>query len=382
MRNARFCPKGLCLRGLLFALALILLVSTVASGANSISGSVRNQSRGEPAAGDDVVLFRLEKPTQEEARVKTDAFGAFTFPVQHPDSAYLVRVFHQGVSYDQPASSGQTLSLDVFDAATHVPAIRGSIEILRTGTVGNLLHVSDMVEIRNESSPPLTQTGDHTFEVYLPANARMDSVLAAGPGKIAEMIFAEPVPGEAGHYVVRFPLRPGATKFAFNYDLPYTGHAAFQPKFAYPLQQLAVMIPPTMKFSSRSPAFLFLATGNTRYQVQAANHLRAGEGPGFELSGTGDLPPFGEQAHSQSFSQPPPFPNLTVSAPSPAVLPALAVLDSRSKPAQPPSQLLVLTGLTCVLLAASALLLWRARKPRNLSPAQTAAPHARHARRA
>ena len=148
----------------------------------------------------------------------------------------------------------------------------------------------------------MTQAGERTFEVYLPANAKIDSVLAAGPGKIGVIISVVPVPGEPGHYAVSFPLRPGATKFAFNYDLPYDGHAVFQTRRAYPLQQMAVMIPLTRKFSSRSPPFEVLATGNSNYQVQAAKQLEAGEGPGFEVSGTGALPPLEDQAKSQGRS--------------------------------------------------------------------------------
>src|SRR2546425_9967697 len=107
-------------------------------------------------------LFR-SMGMQEEGRAKTDSLGAFTLNVQHLGKPYLVRVFHQGVSYDQQASAGQALSIEVFDAAIHVQGITGTIEILRTGTVGNLLHVSDMVEIKNESSPPLTEAGGGPF---------------------------------------------------------------------------------------------------------------------------------------------------------------------------------------------------------------------------
>jgi hypothetical protein len=301
--------------------------------------------------------------------------------VQYPDKPYLVRVFHQGVSYDQQASVGDALSIQVFDAARRVRGVTGSIEILRTGTNGNLLHVSDLYDIRNESSPPLTQAGERTFEVYLPAKAKISSVLASGPEKVAVMISAAPVPGEPGHYAVSFPLRPGATKFAFNYDMPYDGHAAFQTRHAYPLRQLAVMIPPTMKFSSRSPAFEILTTGNSRYQVRAANQLKAGEGPAFEVSGTGTLPPLGDQAKSQARSHSPVPPNPTLSAPGRAALPSLASIDSRSKQTQPPSQSLVLDGVTSGLLAACALLVWRARKARNFSAAQTVAPRARQRNR-
>src|SRR5216684_5785080 len=223
MMNLRLHSERFCARRLLSALAVLACSSAAALGANNITGSVRNQSRGEPAAGDDVILTRLDKGMQEEARAKTDSQGAFNLNVQYPDKPYLVRVFHRGVSYDQQASVGQALIIQVFDTATHVQGITGTIEILRTGTVGNLLHVSDMVEIKNESSPPLTQAGERTFEIYLPASAKIDSVLAAGPEKMSMMISAALVPGQPGHYTVNFPLRPGATKFAFNYDLSYRG---------------------------------------------------------------------------------------------------------------------------------------------------------------
>jgi hypothetical protein len=381
MINLLHFVKGFCPRRMLSVLALLACFSTVALGANYITGSVRNQSRSEPAAGDEVILLRLDTGLQEEARANTDAQGAFTLNVQHPDKPYLVRVFHQGVSYDQQASAGQALSIQVFDATTQVQGITGTIEILRTGTVGDWLHVSDMVEIKNESSPPLTQAGERTFEMYLPANAKIDSVLAAGPGKLGAIISAARVPSEPGVYAVNFPLRPGATKFAFNYDLPYRGHAAFQTRHAYPLQQMAVMIPPTMKFSSRSPAFKILPIGNSRYQVQAANQLQAGEGPGFEISGTGALPPLGDQAKPQARSQSPAVPNRVVSTPGRGVLPSLANVDSRWKQTQPPSQSLVLGGVTSVLVAACVLLVWRARKARSFSAAQTVAPRPRQGNR-
>src|SRR6266700_1056412 len=363
MMNVRLCAKEFCMLGLLSVLALIACLPTAAQDANIIKGSVQNQSRGEPAVGADVLLVRMDRQTQEEARAKTDAHGTFTLNVQYPGKPYLVRAVHQGVSYDQQASAGDALSIQVFDAARRVRGITGTIEILRTGTNGKLLHVSDLVEI--------------TFEMYLPANARIDSVLAAGPGKMGMTISAAQVPGEPGHYTVSFPLRPGATKFAFNYDLPYGGHAAFHTRHAYPLRQLAVMIPPTMKFSSRSPAFEILATGNNRYQVQAINQLRAGEGPDFEIFGTGAVPPLADQAKTPARLPSPAAPNPIGSAPGRVALPHLATVDPRLKPAQPPSQSPVLLGMTSVFVVVCALLIWRARKAQSISAAQTVAARTR-----
>jgi len=370
-----------CVGKVLSFAVLLAFFATGVLGANNITGSVRNQTRGEPAVGDEVILVRLDRGMPEEARAKTDAQGKFSLNVSHPDKPHLVRVFHQGVSYDQRASASDVLFIQVFDAARRVRGLTGSIEILRAGTNGNLLHVADLVELKNESKPPLTQAGERTFQVYLPSDATIDSVLAAGPGETGGVISAAPVPGKTGNYTVNFPLRPGATKFAFNYDVPYHGHVTFHTRRAYSLQQLAVMIPPAMKFSSRSPAFGILATGNDRYQVQAANQLTAGEGPEFELSGTGALPPLGDQVNSQAPSQSPAAPNSIRAAPARAGLPSVANIDSHLKPTLPPSQSVVLAGVTSVLLAACALLVWRGRKRRNLSAAQIVAPQARQRQR-
>jgi hypothetical protein len=341
---------------------LLATFSIAALGASDITGNVHNQSRNQPAADEEVILLRLEHGLQAESHGKTSAQGTFILRARYPGKLYLVRVLHQGVAYERRASAGDVLSIQVFDSTPNVRGVTASIEILRAGTAGNLLHVSDMYELKNESNPPMTQAGDRTFEAYLPPNAKLDSVLAAGPEKIGVLISAESIPGEPGHYTVNFPLRPGATKFAFNYDLPYDGHAEFKTRLAYRLQQLAVMIPPTMKFSPDSPVFELLATGRSDYQVQTANRLEAGEGPGFEVSGTGILPPLGDQAKSKpsSLASVPLSP--AVSGPIPAALPSFARVGSRLDPAQPASQSLLLVGLTAMLLGTCTVLIWRVRK--------------------
>jgi hypothetical protein len=299
------------------AAAILANWTAPALAADAIAGVVHNRTAGGPAAGDDVLLLSLDRGTPEEARTRTDAQGTFTLKGAHPDRSYLVRVIHQNVIYDQQASPGNALSVDVFDAAAKVQGLSGSIEVIRIGTVGDHLHVSDMIEIENGSKPPLTQAGERTFEVYLPAHAKLSSLLAADSKDIALMISAVPVPGEPGHYTVNFPLRPGATRFAFNYDLPYDGHVTFHPKSIYPLQQLAVMFPLAMTFTSpsRSHAFQILPVGNVGYRVEAVNQVNAGEGPEFEISGMGAFPSIQPQTQAQTHVLPkPPDSALTASA--------------------------------------------------------------------
>jgi len=344
-------------------------------GAASTRGSVQNLTRGQPAAGDEVLLIRLDQGFDRgtepgtEAQTQTDAQGGFVFQVRSPDKPYLVRVVHQGVPYDQKASAGDNLSIAVFDAAPKVPAITGSVEILRVGTriAANqeFLHVSAMYEIRNESTPPMTQAGASTFDVYLAANAKIDSVLAAAPShnqeaaheKIGLMISALPVAGEPGHYTVDFPLRPGATRFAFNYDVPYPGRATLQTRREYGFQQFAVMIPSSMRFWSPSSAFQKLPTGDNQYQVRAVMGVKAGDGPAFEVSGNGALPSL--QAKNQAPARAPVLPSST----TPNLARALPAPPPRSESTSREPQALwpwqALTGglaLACILLVVLLLL--------------------------
>jgi hypothetical protein len=333
---------------LLLAFALLAGYANRAAAAEQVMGSVDDLSRGQPAVGDSVLLFRLDRQAQQEGLTTTDGEGKFTLALQHPNGRYLVRVVHHGLPYDYEGLSGHAMLLHVFDSSPSVSRIVGSVEILSAVTRGDLLHVSDMYEIRNESNPPLTLWGGRTFEVQLPASAGLDSVLAAGEGITGMVISATPVPGKAGHYAVSFPLRPGATKFAFNYDIPYRGRAAFRTWRLYPFQQFAVVIPSSMKFSSPSPAFQILATGESAHQVQAVNQIKAGEGPDFELSGTGPSPLL--QQKSSTVAVPATLPDPVISNSNAVARMSLSRAGSRSGDRRSP--LKALLALACAFLAA------------------------------
>jgi len=277
---------------------VLLLVSVACLGvsAESIHGVVLNRTSGRNAQGDQVMLLSADNPNREMARTQVDGDGLFTFAVPSGAKQYLVRVIHQGVSYQQPVPANRQLSMEVFDSSAKVTSVTGNIEILRVGVNGSLLHVSDMIEVENDSRPPRTQAGFRTFEVFLPGQSVITSVLAASPGGSATHISATPVAGDSGHWAVNFPLKPGATHFAFNYDLPFEARVQFHPQNLYPTKQLAVMIPPSMKFVSKGGSFQPVAAGNPRYQVEAAVKVAAGNGPAFEI--VNDAAPTSAQSHS------------------------------------------------------------------------------------
>jgi cell division septation protein DedD len=360
--------------------AMLFCLSPISFAADLISGTVRNGTSGQPATGDDVVLLRLDRSPHEEARTKIDAHGGFSFDLPDAGHPHIVRVTHQGVNYDKPITAGGAISIDVFDATAKAQGVTGSIEIIRAGTRGSALHVSDMIEIRNASNPPVTQAGARSFEVYLPAAATIDSVLAAGPENITTSISATPVAGDPGHYAVNFPVVPGATKFAFNYDLPYEGHAKFRARTIYPFQQLAVMIPPTMTFASRSSAFQPLPVGADRYHVEAVENVKAGTGLEFEISGSGELPAAQVQSHATSNPPvaPAKAPATAISQDTPQTPSAVPIAAPDPKIAAGTSTAWwwVLGAATGLGLAAWILLVWRYQHMRDPARSVGAQPHA------
>jgi len=63
-------------------LSMVLFIGfSSAALASNITGLVRNQSRGQPAAGDEVILIRLDQGMQQEEHTRTNAHGAFSLNV-------------------------------------------------------------------------------------------------------------------------------------------------------------------------------------------------------------------------------------------------------------------------------------------------------------
>jgi hypothetical protein len=278
-------------------IVILLLFPALPDPGETITGTVRNGTMGASEKGDEVILLRMPQ-MQEEARTITNSRGQFALNVAASGFPHVIRVVHQGIPYDQRASAGASLNIAVYDSAPTVPGVSGVAEIIRMDTRGKVLHVSEMYEIRNESRPARTQVSERTLEIDLPPGAAIQSTRAAGPSLLVESVFAVPVQGESGHYALRFPLRPGETRFFVNYDLPYRGRLVFQPRLNYAVQQLAIMFPETMTFES--PAGYHPILSETGFQVQALNGVGAGDAPSFELSGEGVLPPLSEAGRTQA----------------------------------------------------------------------------------
>lgn len=262
-----------------------------ASAADTITGTVHNQSTGQAAVGDDVILLRLGQGMQEEARTRTDDHGAFTLSATVPDALYIVRVMHQAVNYDQTIRGKAPLEIKVFDAVDKIPGLNGNMGIAQVESDGKNLKVTEMYSIRNMSSPPVTQAGARNFEITLPPKAVLDSVDAKSGEGVWVKVPPAPDKGRSDRLLLGFPLRPGDTLFKYSYHLPVRGATLLHLRLSYPIQRFAVLHAPSLKFKESKPGtFKAAGVANGVEINEAAVEPVVGDVPVFEVSGVGAAP--------------------------------------------------------------------------------------------
>jgi hypothetical protein len=273
---------------ILLSLTFALLVAPYALAA-TITGTVTNGTNNKPSAGDDVILVSLQQRMQETARTKTDAHGKYSIDVPDP-GMHLIRVDHQKASYFQPAPPNTaTVDVQVFDVAATVPGITTEANVLRIETDPQGLHVTQSYFVKNDSTPPRTQFSSHSYEIYLPPDAKIEGAAAMGPGGMP--VASSPAPmGEKGHYAYLFPLRPGETQFQVTYSLPYSGSAKFTPKLADAADNVVIMVPKSMTFTPDASTRYQPINDDINAQTFVAKSVSPAQALGFSVSGSGALP--------------------------------------------------------------------------------------------
>jgi hypothetical protein len=282
------------------AVALICCFCAISVfAADAVTGKVRNHTINKPAAGDEVILLRLENGMEQESTTRTDAEGSFVLPMGAVNAKHVIRVWHEGVNYDQSLNGTGPLEIAVFDSVPRVRDLQGKIGIVQVESDGAILKVTEMYAIDNQSVPQVTQSRADNFEISLSPNATIDAVAARKDGGVWVNITPIPIPGHQAGYAVDFPIRPGGTQFKFIYHLPYEGPATLHLRPPYPVRSFAVMHPQSLTFKSSVPA-AFTSPGVMQgLQVeQAVARPLVREIPAFEISAMGILPPATQAAGS------------------------------------------------------------------------------------
>jgi hypothetical protein len=338
---------------------VVAVLSASELRADNVKGTVHNQTTKTPAAGDVVILLRLGNGMEEEARTKTDAQGAFSLAGQSAGAAYVVRVLHEGVNYDQTVMGTAPLEINVFDVVSKIKGLSGGIGMAQMESDGKILKVTEMYAITNSSNPPRTQSGPHNFEISLPEKSALDLVEARRSEGVWIKTPPVAMPGQPGRYAINFPIRPGDTLFKYTYHLPYSGPTRFHLRLPYPIQKFAVMHPPSISFRPlQQGAFVNPGMTNGLEIEKVVNEPLMGNVPAFEVSGVGlaSAPPAIAQTAPDPQVSAPPVPT---SVPPGNRRGGLATTSE-----SPKKTLWLLLAVGCSILAAGVLAVWKMRRER------------------
>lgn len=280
-----------------FAFVLIVIsVCSLAAAASTIRGVVRNGTTNKPSAGDVVVLKKIAAGMEEVGRTKTNSKGEFSFNVpagqQQP---YLLWVQHQEVTYTKLAMPGSgSVPVQVFDASPTVSDIRMSehMMVLQTNAGGDALDVDTLFTLDNRSSPPQTKNGQHTFDIYLPDNAKVEEATAQTAGNMALKTSVVPT-DEKNKFFFGYPLRPGKTQFHLKYSVPYSGKLSLDPRVTLPTDNMLVVVPASINFSPADPS-IYASRTDPQIPKNVSLYVASGVTPqsklAFQVQGTGELP--------------------------------------------------------------------------------------------
>jgi hypothetical protein len=97
-----------------------------------------------------------------------------------------------------------------------------------------------------------------------------------------------------GHYAFSFPIRPNegdsGTRFQLTYHVPYSGSYKFAPRLMQGTDNLAIMLPKSMKLEPGAGTNFTTVPDNVSAQTFLMRGVKAGQPLEFTVSGTGAFP--------------------------------------------------------------------------------------------
>jgi len=261
--------------------------------AGTIHGTVTNGTNGKLSSGDKVSLLSLSAALDEVGTAKTDAQGRFTL-ITPTEAPYLVRVEHEKGAYFKNVPPGTTeIAITVYDVAAKVEGVSTEADVMRIEADNGQLKITENYFVKNVSSPPRTQSSEHTYEVVLPPDATLEGAATVGPSGMPTAATPDPVQPK-GHYAFTFPIRPNdgenGTRFQLSYHVPYSGNYKFSPKLMEAADNVAIMVPKSMKFEPGTGAFYQPVPDDTTGQTYLIRGVKPGQSLDFTVSGTGAFP--------------------------------------------------------------------------------------------
>ena len=220
-----------------------LILAAGGADATTVTGTVKNGTTGHNLIDADVSL--VDPSTGMKSEQTTKVFdGRFSFENVEP-GMYLVQSSYQGVMYRHSvqAAGNDPLEVDilVYDAADSWSGVSVVVPHFTATRQGDHLVIERVYDIYNESTPPVTITGeDNYFRFPVPADMHeFHGLYASFEGIPVER---QPVEmADKSALRVDYPIRPGLTRIAMSYEVGYHNSAyAFTENLLYDIDEFTV----------------------------------------------------------------------------------------------------------------------------------------------
>ena len=285
------------------AAVFCFLLSGVFARAVTISGTVTDKTTNTPSAGDKVELIDVQAGMAVVGSTTTNAKGKYSLN-KTGSGPNLVRVTHQGGQYFIAApEGGEPGDIPVYDVAAHVDGISIEADVIEVETANGQAQVTERYFVHNTAQPAHTQYNPSKgFEVVLPADAVLDSAAARRPTGLPTATNLKPGNGN-GHFQFDFPIQPDEgekdTLFQLSYHVAYSGTYTFHPQIQLPADNVAVLLPLSVKFKAESGAGYQSVQQDPGIQTMLAKNVTPGKPLDFTISGTGSMPREQQGAQAQ-----------------------------------------------------------------------------------
>lgn len=271
-------------------LSFAFFAALIATGAGTVTGTVRNGTTGKLASGVDMILIQLQGGMQPIANTKTDANGRYVFDNPNIGAApMLLRAVYRGVLYHEPLTPGKTtVDVQVFEPTDKAGSFAVTAHAIILQPKGSDLVIAEEYNIENKTQPPVAYyRSDGSFLFSLPEGAKLSDVSAVSAAGMP--VIQNPIDKEKNQKAISYAFRPGDSGVRVAYQVPYPGN---QTKLTfvspYPARRLAVFAPPTVQVSGDG---LSSAGQEQGFNVYMRESVAANTPMQVSISGTAPPPP-------------------------------------------------------------------------------------------
>lgn len=194
----------------------------------AIDGIVLNGTTGKPQAGVTVTIIKIGQGMETVGSVTTDAQGKFNYapPVEGPR---LLQAQYQGANYNRmlpPTMPGKDVQLEVFESSKQPGEAKVSNHMILLETDGKQTNVTETIFYSNPSKVTFNDAAKGTARIFLPPETKGEArIQVTAPNGMPIQRPAEKT-AQPNVYSVNYPVKPGETRFDFNYTIPGTHFAS------------------------------------------------------------------------------------------------------------------------------------------------------------